>query len=83
MFQTVAANRLLTPGIVGFDAMFVLIQTLLVLLLGGIGYAALPQIPKFAIETLALAGAAMAACGALLWVPAYYLRRRQLAAARA
>lgn len=37
----------------------------------------------YGYSTPALAGAAMAACGALLWIPAYYLRRRQLAAARA
>lgn len=66
MFQTVASNRLLTPGIVGFDAMFVLIQTLLVLSLGGIGFTALPQIPKFAIETLVLSGAATLLFGAIL-----------------
>lgn len=66
MFQTVAANRLLTPGIVGFDAMFVLIQTLLVLALGGVGFTALPQIPKFIIETLALTGAATLLFSAIL-----------------
>lgn len=37
----------------------------------------------YGYSTPALAGAAMAACGALLWIPTYYLRRRQLAAARA
>ncbi|WP_293817618.1 MFS transporter [uncultured Corynebacterium sp.] len=37
----------------------------------------------YGYSTPALAGAAMAACGALLWIPAYYLRRRKLAAARA
>ena len=37
----------------------------------------------YGYSTPAFAGAAMAACGALLWIPAYYLRRRQLAAARA
>lgn len=37
----------------------------------------------YGYSTPALAGAAMAACGALLWIPAHYLRRRQLAAARA
>lgn len=37
----------------------------------------------YGYSTPALAGATMAACGALLWIPAYYLRRRQLAAARA
>lgn len=36
----------------------------------------------YGYSTPALAGAVMAACGALLWVPAYFLRRCQLAAAR-
>lgn len=65
MFQTVTANRLLTPGIVGFDSLFVLLQTVLVLLLGGAGYAGLPQVPKFLIETVCLVAAAMALFG---WV---------------
>lgn len=30
LFQTVTGNRILTPGIMGFDALFVLIQTLIV-----------------------------------------------------
>lgn len=34
-------------------------------------------------STPALAGAVMAFCGALLWIPAYLLRRRQLPAAKA
>lgn len=61
LFQTVTQNRLLTPGIVGFDSMFVLIQTVLVLLLGGAGYAQLPEVPQFLIEAgcLALAGSAL------------------------
>lgn len=36
-FQAIATNRLLTPAIVGFDALFLFTQTLLVLLLGGGG----------------------------------------------
>lgn len=28
LFQTVANNRLLTPGLVGFDALFVFLQTM-------------------------------------------------------
>lgn len=36
----------------------------------------------YGYSTPALAGAVMAACGALLWVPAFFLRRRQLAATR-
>lgn len=35
LFQTVTANRILTPSIMGFDALYVLIQTLLVFAFGG------------------------------------------------
>lgn len=60
IFQTVTANRLLTPGIVGFDALFILIQTLLVLVFGGIGFATLPALPKFLAETALLSFCAIA-----------------------
>lgn len=66
MFQTVANNRLLTPGIVGFDALFVLLQTTLVVSLGGTGFAGLPPVPKFLIETAILTCAAMLLFGAVL-----------------
>ncbi|WP_439562899.1 iron chelate uptake ABC transporter family permease subunit [Roseinatronobacter sp.] len=65
LFQTIATNRLLTPGIVGFDALFIFTQTLLVLLLGGAGYVALDNMAKFLVETALLAGAAMALFGVL------------------
>lgn len=54
VFQTIASNRLLTPGIVGFDALFIFIQTMLVFILGGVGYIALPALPKFLLETVLL-----------------------------
>jgi iron complex transport system permease protein len=44
LFQTVAMNRLLTPGIVGFDALFILFQTFLVAALGGVGSAQIPGV---------------------------------------
>ena len=66
LFQTVAANRLLTPGIVGFDALFVFIQTALVLVLGGVGYAGLPPLAQFGAETAILTVAAVALFGLLL-----------------
>ena len=66
MFQTVVHNRLLTPGIVGFDSLFVLLQTTLVITLGGIGYASLPEIPKFLIEAVTLTLAAMVLFGVIL-----------------
>lgn len=66
VFQTIVGNRLLTPGIVGFDAMFVMIQTLLVLTLGGIGYATLPPLPLFLIEAGCLVLAAILLFGTVL-----------------
>ncbi|WP_067172021.1 iron chelate uptake ABC transporter family permease subunit [Microtetraspora niveoalba] len=36
LFQTVTGNRVLTPGIMGFDQLFVLIQTLVVFLFGAL-----------------------------------------------
>ena len=66
LFQTVAGNRLLTPGLVGFDALFVLMQTLLVLLLGGVGAAAIPAGPRFLMEVAALGVASVALFGLLL-----------------
>ena len=66
LFQTIAANRMLTPGIVGFDALFVFIQTMLVLTLGGIGFAGLPSLAQFGIETLVLVATALALFSVLL-----------------
>ena len=66
MFQTVAANRLLTPGIVGFDALFVLMQTSLVMLIGSAGMAMLPQLPKFLLEATIMTAAAVALFGLVL-----------------
>ncbi|WP_172294749.1 iron chelate uptake ABC transporter family permease subunit [Pseudoruegeria sp. HB172150] len=66
LFQTVAMNRLLTPGIVGFDALFIFLQTLLVFTLGGAGYTQLPRMLTFGIETVILMACAMLLFGTLL-----------------
>lgn len=66
LFQTITMNRLLTPGIVGFDALFVLMQTLLVATLGGVGLAQIPGMVRFTLETLVLVVAATALFGLLL-----------------
>lgn len=66
LFQTIAMNRLLTPGIVGFDALFVLMQTLLVVTLGGVGLALIPGMLRFVLETVVLMGAATLLFGLLL-----------------
>jgi ABC-type enterochelin transport system, permease component len=41
LFQTLTGNRILTPAIMGFDALFLLLQTALVAVLGGAGASAL------------------------------------------
>lgn len=56
MFQTLTGNRILTPAVMGFDALFVLLQTLLMSLIGGIGLNALDPRLLFAAECLAMVG---------------------------
>lgn len=66
LFQTVAANRVLTPSIMGFDALYVLLQTALVASLGVAGFAALPVGGKFLAEVAVMSLLAAALFGTLL-----------------
>ena len=50
LFQTVTGNRILTPSIMGFDALYLLIQTGLVFFIGSGGVIALGTTPKFGVE---------------------------------
>nr|WMC97586.1 iron chelate uptake ABC transporter family permease subunit [Aminobacter aminovorans] len=50
VFQTVTANRVLTPQIMGLDALYLFGQMALVLALGSVGYVALDPRLKFAGE---------------------------------
>lgn len=50
VFQTITANRVLTPSIMGLDALFIFGQAVLVVLLGTLGYAAIDGSMKFAAE---------------------------------
>ena len=50
LFQTLTNNPILTPSILGFDSLYVFLQTLLVFMLGGVGYASLPLTGKFGFE---------------------------------
>lgn len=63
LFQTVTANRILTPSIMGLDALYIFGQTALVFSLGGIGYAALDGGVKFGAEIAVMILMSMA----LLW----------------
>lgn len=66
LFQTVAANRVLTPSIMGFDALYVLIQTALVAGLGTAAYAGLPAGGKFLFDIGVMTGLACLLFGTLL-----------------
>ena len=60
VFQTVTANRILTPSLIGLDALYVLVQTVLVFALGGAGVAGLPATMKFAVDAGVLTALAVA-----------------------
>ncbi len=54
LFQTVTANRILTPSIMGVDALYLFAQIMLVFALGGLSYAMLDARLKFGVEVAAL-----------------------------
>ncbi|PLR37998.1 enterobactin ABC transporter permease [Chimaeribacter californicus] len=54
LFQTVTGNRILTPSIMGLEALFILIQTLLIFLIDANGLAQLGVSGKFLCDTLLL-----------------------------
>jgi iron complex transport system permease protein len=63
IFQTVTGNRILTPSIMGLDALYLFGQMLMVFLLGSVGYVALDAQLKFGVEVLLLM---VLACALLL-----------------
>ena len=66
LFQTATMNRLLTPNIVGFDALFVLFQTLIVASLGALNVAQINDGTRFFGEAAVLMVAATLLFGGLL-----------------
>ncbi|WP_406870518.1 iron chelate uptake ABC transporter family permease subunit [Thioclava sp. 'Guangxiensis'] len=66
LFQTVSANRILTPAIMGFDSLYALIQVLLVAGLGVTGFATIGATPKFVAETVIMTVLALLLFGTLL-----------------
>ncbi len=54
MFQTITNNRILTPSIMGFDALYMLIQTLLVFFLGSSRLLEIGPNAKFFFEVLVM-----------------------------
>lgn len=56
VFQTVTHNTILTPAVMGLDALYQLLQAVLVLTLGAVGVVALGMVPKFGLEIVCMAG---------------------------
>lgn len=56
LFQTATANRILTPGIMGFDALYILLQTMLVFTIGAQGYVSIDPRLLFGGQVLLMIG---------------------------
>ncbi|WP_183454607.1 iron chelate uptake ABC transporter family permease subunit [Microvirga lupini] len=54
LFQTVSHNRILTPSIMGFDSLYILIQTSLIFTIGSAGVAALDPRLLFVFNVAAM-----------------------------
>ncbi|HWV24560.1 MAG TPA: iron chelate uptake ABC transporter family permease subunit [Thermomicrobiales bacterium] len=63
MFQTITNNRILTPSIMGFDALYMLIQTVVVFFLGAARLSQMNPRFQFGLEVLAMVGFS----GTLYW----------------
>lgn len=59
LFQTVTQNPILTPSILGFDSLFLLIQSLLILFLGGLQFAHLNEYLRFMLEVSVMIAASL------------------------
>lgn len=60
VFQTVTHNRILTPSIMGFDSLYVLIQVCVLILLGGVATVLLNSFIKFSISVAVMVGFSLA-----------------------
>ena len=56
LFQTITANRILSPAIMGYDALFALVRTVQIFFLGGLSYAMIPAQLQFAYEAVIMVG---------------------------
>lgn len=66
LFQTITQNRILTPAIMGFDALYMLILSVLVYALGAQNFVRLPDTGVFALNSVLMMGAALTLFGTLL-----------------
>ena len=65
-FQTVTHNRIITPSIMGFESLYVAVQTSAVYVLGVAGVVALQGIGQFALQVALMVGLSLALYGWLL-----------------
>ncbi len=70
VFQTITNNRILTPSILGFDYLYVMIQVLLVALFGGFSAVVMNSKINFLISTFVMVASAMT-------LFSFYFRRKQ------
>jgi len=56
LFHTATGNRILTPSIMGFDALYVVMQTGLVFFFGGAALAATDGLVKVAVQSVLMVG---------------------------
>ena len=56
LFQTITANRILTPGIMGFDAVFLAIQTVVAFAIGPALLVAAPPLASWTVELVLMTG---------------------------
>ena len=65
-FQTATNNRIITPSIMGFESLFVAVQTSAVFLMGAAGVVMMAGVPQFILQILIMVGLSMALYGWLL-----------------
>ena len=66
MFQTVTGNRILTPSVLGLDALYALLQVVLLLMLGAVGFSSLPDPWAFVLTLVVMIGVSVTFMGAVL-----------------
>ncbi|MGP5202788.1 iron chelate uptake ABC transporter family permease subunit [Psychrobacter aquimaris] len=59
LFQTLTHNPILTPSLLGFDSLYVLLQSLLVFFLGAISFTSINPLAKFTLEIVLMFGASL------------------------
>lgn len=65
-FQTATNNRIITPSIMGFESLYVAVQTTSVFVLGAAGVVALQGVPQFLLQVCLMVGLSLLLYGWLL-----------------